>query len=319
MYKFQTVASGCCSLLTVAALWSCILHATSQVASPASTSLRVPPSGSADWLVPSQSKPLSRVDAVCSLRSRMLGRCRGFALPFCSRRNFRARRNCCENFSQEDCTLFFRSRNSLCLDSLSVVFLGPTKTDLFCLTWWSAAETQCCSRTRRGEGHGGGKESVWYFFFPYCRKLLTVEQLLCFLLNSRTRQIGGYVCVPQTQVICSERRSWGWTMIEKKGVLKRLEVTLSISLEHFSFKFSRLMMELNILWPISYLLIRSLFFITRLWWRSLTLHLNTLFNPQPQPLTEIYLVLLFASMEINSPGRVVRERHQNLLWHHIFF
>lgn len=185
--------------------------------------LHLPPSGSADWLVSSQSKLLSYVDAVCSLRSGMLGHGCGFRLPSCSWRNFRTHWNSCENFSQDDCTLFFRSRNSLCLDSLSAVFLGPTKTDLFCLTWWSAAETQRCSRTRRREGHGGGKESVW-FFSPYCRKLLTAEQLLCFLLNSRTRQIGGYVCLPQTQVICFKCRSWGWVL--KKRVSKYIYVNL---------------------------------------------------------------------------------------------
>lgn len=202
------------SVLAVTALWSFISHATSQV-SP----LLLPHSGSADWLVPS--RLLSCMDAVRSLRSGMLGRRRRFPSSSCSWRNF-LRQNSWENFSRGDCTLLCRLRNSWCLDSLSVVFLGPTKTDLFRLTRWrAAAETRCRSCTPRGEGHGGEMESVWFFFFPYRRKLPTAEQLLCFLLGSQTRQIGGYVCFPQTQVICSERRRRGWSLT-KNGVLKSL-------------------------------------------------------------------------------------------------
>lgn len=148
------------SLLTVTALWSFILRATSQVC-------LLPHSVSADWLVPSQL--LSCMDAVCSLRSGMLGRRRRFPSSSCSWRNF-LRWNSWENFSQGDCTLLCRLRNSWCLDSLSVVFLGPTKTDLFRLTRWrAAAETRCRSRTPRGKGHGGEMESVW-FFFPLLQK-----------------------------------------------------------------------------------------------------------------------------------------------------
>lgn len=147
------------SLLAVTALWSFISHATSQV-SP----LLLPHSGSVDWLVPS--RLLSCMDAVRSLRSGMLGRRRRFPSSSCSWRNF-LRRNSWENFSRGDCTLLCRLRNSWCLDSLSVVFLGPTKTDLFRLTRWrAAAETRCRSCTPRGEGHGGEMESVWFFFFP---------------------------------------------------------------------------------------------------------------------------------------------------------
>lgn len=201
------------SLLNITALWSFIPRATSQVCP-----LLLPHSVSADWLVPSQL--LSCIDAVRSLQSLMLSRRRRFPSSSCSWRNF-LRWNSWENFSRGDCTLLCRLRNSWCLDSLSVVFLGPTKTDLFRLTRWrAAAETRCRSRTPRGEVTAE-RWNLFDFFFPYCRKLPTAEQLLCFLLGSQTRQIGGYVCFPQTQVICSVRRRRGWALT-KNGVLKSL-------------------------------------------------------------------------------------------------
>lgn len=60
----------------------------------------------------------------------------------------------CERFSQEDCTLCGGSYVTFCWDSLFVVLLGLTKTDL---SSYSRSALWRRGITRRlGEGHGGG-------------------------------------------------------------------------------------------------------------------------------------------------------------------
>lgn len=191
--------SGLWLLSSIEAHWSYISHTTSQVASTASASL-LPDQltdlpVSAPVLCGRSPQPVLR-DARSSswLPLALLGE------------TFNTTEILVRVFPQDDCVLFLHSSNSLCLDSLSVLFLGPTKTDLFCLSR-SATETPCCSRTRRGEGHSEGicliPPPPPRHPPPCCRKLLTTEQLLCLLLDSRARQIGEHVCVSRTQVICS--------------------------------------------------------------------------------------------------------------------
>lgn len=112
-----------------------------------------------DWPVLSQAQLLSWTQSAACGQGCLVVVVASTCHPW---RNFSKHGNSWEIFLRKTAYFFFHSRNSLCLDSLSVVFLSPTKTDLFCLTWWSTAETRCCSRTRRAEGHGAGEESVWF-------------------------------------------------------------------------------------------------------------------------------------------------------------
>lgn len=153
------------SLLATAAMWSFIPLATSQVPPPPSPSppaSLLPPPFRVSWLTGPLPAPVLR--GTQSAAS-------GQGCSALSWRDF-LRCNSLDDFSRGDRTLLCRLCNSWCLDSLSVVFLCPTKTDLFRLTRWCAAAEARVTAERWNRFD--------FFFLPYRRKLPTAEQLLCF-------------------------------------------------------------------------------------------------------------------------------------------